>query len=124
MTHQTSAITVCLDFDGVCNTYRGWLGEECLFEPAPGLVEFLRFLQARGDVVAICSTRNPARIEEWLRAYGLRDLVGIVSRTKPVAHVYVDDNGFRFNGDFGMVRAFLEAGKPKAWWMEAPPPCR
>lgn len=106
--------TVCLDFDGVMNTYTGWQGPDVLFEPRPGLREFLESLRQSGFEVVVLSTRNPARISNWLIDNNLNDLVKGVTDLKPPAVVYLDDRAVCFKGDFdaalGAVKDF------RAYW--------
>jgi phosphoglycolate phosphatase-like HAD superfamily hydrolase len=94
--------TVCLDFDGVMNTYTGWQGPDVLFEPRPGLREFLESLRQSGFEVVVLSTRN------------LNDLVKGVTDLKPPAVVYLDDRAVCFEGDFdAALRAVKEF---RAYW--------
>lgn len=124
--------TVCLDFDGVLNTYDGWRGEDELFEPRPGAVEFVHALRERGYTVAIHSTRDPSKVAWWLIAHGFAKHVGIrplgirphepnidgpelelfVCARKPPAVAYVDDRAIRFRGDYGEVLRELEDFQP------------
>jgi hypothetical protein len=106
--------TVCLDFDGVFNTYTGWKGEDELFEPREGLSEFLRKLRDYGYHVVVHSTRPADKIKKWLGDRGLNDLVYAVVDKKPGAVCYVDDRGVRFDGDY---EAALQAIKNfKVYW--------
>lgn len=101
--------TICLDFDGVCNTYDGWKGEDELFEPRPELGEFIRALIDGGKRVAIFSTRPADKLAAWCDA-NLPQLSGEVANgnlffpdRKPPADCYVDDRAIRFNGSFADV---------------------
>jgi len=105
------AKTVALDFDGVMNTYDGWKGEDFLFDPRPGLKEFLVELKKEGYRCVIYSTRTPEKIEAWLEQHGLRKLVGKVSNQKPMAHVYLDDRGLTFKGDFNKALGDIKSFK-------------
>lgn len=106
--------TVAIDFDGVMNTYIGWRGEDELFEPRPGLKEFLESLAKHGFEVVVHSSRRPEKIRRWLEAHGLSHLVARVSETKPPAVCYLDDRAVRFDGNFG--DAFLQIVTFKAHW--------
>jgi len=98
--------TICLDFDGVCNTYIGWKGEEELYSPQPGLEQFIKAIIATDRRVAIFSTRTPERLEAWF-LHWLPSLVDAIRTQdiifpprKPPADCYVDDRAIRFNGSF------------------------
>jgi hypothetical protein len=98
--------TICLDFDGVCNTYDGWRGEEELFQPRAHLGDFISSLIAQGKRVVIFSTRPPIMLEGWFAihfpAMGHAILAGdlFFPSHKPPADCYVDDRAVRFNGSF------------------------
>lgn len=104
--------TVAVDFDGVLNTYTGWAGEDELFEPREGAIEFLRQLWAEYDIV-IHTTRDPQRVWEWLETYWMNHLVVDVTNVKPKAIAYVDDRAVRFTGDYDAVLAEIE--RPVHW---------
>jgi len=93
------AKTICLDFDGVCNTYDGWKGENDLFTPRPGLAEFLLSLKSNGFTVVIHSTRPAEKIREWLQKFGVAG-VDQVTHRKPPAICYLDDRAVLFSGSF------------------------
>lgn len=120
-------MNICLDFDGVMNTYNGWKGEDELFEPAEGLKEFLEWGVLEGHFFSICSTREAFKIEEWLDKYNLaiyfrnpkEEGTLSVYNLKPIAHIYIDDRGLRFRGSFKEVIDNLEDKTFnffKAWW--------
>jgi HAD domain in Swiss Army Knife RNA repair proteins len=111
--------TVCLDFDGVCNTYRGWKGENELFEPEAGLRLFLEILRDRGYKVVIHSTRRAEKIQAWLQYHDLQEFVHEVVNHKPPAIVYVDDRAVCFKGDFAAVLDEIENFRP--YWEKKEP---
>jgi hypothetical protein len=100
--------TVCLDFDGVMNTYDGWKGEDELFEPRDGLSEFLAGLREAGFRVAVLSTRPAEKLRGWLDKYALAALVDDVVDRKPPAIAYLDDRAVRFDGDFAAALAAVK----------------
>ena len=57
--------TVCIDFDGVLNTYDGWKGEDELFNPREKVEWFLKQLRQAGYEIVIHSTRTPSKIRKW-----------------------------------------------------------
>jgi hypothetical protein len=106
--------TVCLDFDGVMNTYDGWMGPEYLFEPREGLKEFLSKLNEAGFKIVVNSTRTAKSIYGWLDEHNLRMFVDLVTDTKPPAVAYIDDRGICFRGNFDEV--FEQLLKFKVFW--------
>lgn len=90
--------TVCLDFDGVMNTYSGWKGENELFSPRGGLKVFLERLIEGGFDLVVHSTRPAEKIRAWLETHGLPALQ--VMDRKPPAVVYLDDRAVCFTGSF------------------------
>jgi hypothetical protein len=99
--------TVCLDFDGVMNTYTKWAGEDELYQPREGLREFLEKLNENFKVV-VHSTRAPEKIMAWLDQHGLLSLVSEVTAKKPPALCYVDDRAICFVGNFKMALCQIE----------------
>lgn len=106
--------TVCVDFDGVLNTYDGWQGEEALFEPRPGASDFLFALFQQGCRVVVFTTRPADRVWQWLRYYEIDGLVDDITDHKPPATAYIDDRAIRFDGDFAATLA--EFSGFKAHW--------
>ena len=96
---------IALDFDGVLHSYRKWKGEgmENMDGPVKGAKQFLEMVKLKGWSVVIYSTRKKSDIELWLKKYGMVELVEEVSEGKPMAKLYVDDRGMRFDGDWGKV---------------------
>ncbi len=93
------AKTVCLDFNGVLDSYQGWAGGK-QYPPRDGVQEFLEQLKGRGFQTVILTAIDPEQVKAWLRQYGLRHLVDDVTNQKPPALVYVDDRAICFRGDF------------------------
>ena len=105
---------VCVDFNGVLDSYSGWRGPAHFDPPRPGAREFLQALGARGYGVVIFTTRYPDDVWRWLDTFGLRGLVQEVTDRKPAAHVFVDDRAVCFRGDFG--RTLEEIDTFSAHW--------
>lgn len=63
------------------------------------------------------STRPARVLEKWFEKWGLRDLVDKFPKEKPPAVAYVDDRGFRFNGDFQEILTQLQVRGTEPWWM-------
>ena len=91
---------VCVDFNGVLDTYEGWRGPKHFDGARPGAREFLQALSSRGYAIVVFTTRYAADVWQWLRQHDLDDLVIDVTDRKPAAHVFVDDRAVCFRGDF------------------------
>ena len=103
--------TICLDFDGVINSYRsGWQGEQSIPDPPiHGTDRAIAKLRSRFHVVvhsARCRTETGRRaIASWLELHGIE--VDEICEHKPPAHVYVDDRAIHFNGDWDATIAAI-----------------
>jgi hypothetical protein len=91
---------VCVDLNGVLDTYTGWKDEKHWDPPRPGAGDFLRELGERGFRVVVFTTRWGDDVRAWLAEHGLDAWVSEVTDRKPAAHVFVDDRAVRFQGDF------------------------
>lgn len=109
---------VCVDLNGVLDTYTGWKHPDHWDPPRPGARQFLDALEASGFDVVVFTTRHRVGVRRWLREHGLLDAVGAITDRKPPAHVFVDDRAVCFRGDF---TATLEAVRLFAAHWEAPP---
>jgi hypothetical protein len=95
--------TIAVDFDGVLHSYTTpWLDETTIPDPpVEGAIEWLTAMAADFDV-AIFTTRAKTRagalaVSRWLNEHGFAGVVTISDR-KPMAVIYVDDRGWRFEG--------------------------
>ena len=127
---------LCLDFDGVCHSYKsGWQGATVIPDPpVPGLFEFLEEVAPHFEIVvhsARCSEDGGAdailfwfeRERRMWRAKGGRvgftQIVSIrVVDKKPQAFVTIDDRTITFRGEWPSVE-LLKAFKP--WYATRPP---
>lgn len=107
---------LCCDFDGVIHSYQShWLSPVLIPDPpVPGAFEFLKQAMEVMDV-AILSVRSqdplgiPA-MRSWFLSRGFDpELLERLEfpTTKPQAHVYLDDRGWRFDGTFPSVEEIL-----------------
>lgn len=99
-------MNVALDFDGVLHHDLGaWRGVSHINgAPVHGAAEFLHALWRAGHdvVVFTCRGLEPAghdAVVRWLVEHFGDDAPPVVAE-KPVAHLYIDDRGFRFEGAF------------------------
>jgi hypothetical protein len=120
--------TLVVDFDGVLHSYAsGWKGPTSIPDPpVPGAFVFLAHATERFDVAVLSSrsreTGGIDAMKRWLADHGLDPTVlGKLRfpRTKPPAHVYLDDRGWRFEGTFPSIDA-IDAFEP--WHKREPRP--
>jgi len=104
---------LCVDFDGVLNTYTGWQGNDELYSPKDGVKEFLQELAANYKI-CIFSTRNQTLIENWLEKYDLKKYVFKITDKKEPAYAYIDDRGIKFEGDY--LKTIKELKNFKTHW--------
>ena len=93
---------IVFDFDGVIHKYSdGWRDGTLYDEPVEGIKEIIDELRERYEVV-IVSTRSKTKvgrfeIENWLMKYNI--VVDDILDTKPPAFIYIDDRGYKFDGN-------------------------
>lgn len=111
--------TLCLDFDGVVHQYVSpWVDAVTIPDPpVPGAVEFLQHA-SRYFTVAIFSSRSHVvggveAMQTWLLSHmraehraGVNPVEFVTQtirwpRQKPPAHLYIDDRGMHFDGNWG-----------------------
>lgn len=95
--------TIAIDFDGVVHKYsEGWKNGEVYDEPVDGALEAIRKLYGKGYSIAIFSTREPEKMEDWFwtwydRKFPRSEHIPIIfTKEKPPAIAYIDDRGIRF----------------------------
>jgi hypothetical protein len=111
---MSEPLIVCVDLDGVLNTFDGWRGADYFHPPRPGAENFLRSLGEQGYRVIVFTVRWAAHVEQWLDQHDLRRFVAEVTDKKPPAHVYLDDRAICFKGDFD--HALRQIQNFKAHW--------
>lgn len=110
--------TVCVDLDGVLNTFDEWKSAEYFHPPREGAREFLRQLNDAGYRVVILTCRWHEWAADWLQQHGLAEYVDEVTDRKPPAHAYVDDRAVCFTGDFD--RTFETIRNFRPFWQPVP----
>jgi hypothetical protein len=120
---QRGRFLVCVDFDGVLNSYTsGWTGDACHCPDAPveGAIAWLEDC-VRNEKLEVCvySSRSryaggPEAIGRWLLQHGfdvgLFPTIWFPTR-KPPASILIDDRAFLFEGTFPSAETLL-AFKP------------
>jgi ribonucleotide monophosphatase NagD (HAD superfamily) len=104
--------TICIDLNGVLDTYRGWQGYVSWHPPRAGAAEFLHALRQQGFRVVVLTARAPDEARQWLDEHGLASLVDEVTNQKPSALAYVDDRAVCFRGDFAETLECLRSFEP------------
>jgi len=112
-------LTLCIDFDGIFNVYKGYHGPDELFEPAEGIEEFLRELKKMDEDIVVFTARDKDKVKEWLIHYGLDGYITSISNIKIPAIMYIDDRAVKFNGDF--KDALKEVTEFKVHWNDDHP---
>ena len=103
---------VCIDLDGVLNTFDEWRGPEFFHPPREGAHRFLRELRDSGFRVVVFTVRYHGWVSRWLEENGLAEFVDEVTDRKCPAHVYVDDRGVCFRGDFDATLNAIRSFRP------------
>lgn len=94
--------TVALDFDGVLHTYsRGWEDGTIYDVPVEGSVEAINILRMYFDFVIFTCRRPLDDVEDWVKKY--YGFFIPATNAKPVADMYIDDRGYRFEGDWKLA---------------------
>ena len=104
---------VCIDFDGVLNTYKGWVNENYLYTPREGAKEFLETLNKEYTII-IFTVRDKKKVADWLHDNDMP--FSIVTDRKVGAVAYIDDRGLCFEGSYEKVLYELRNFKP--YWKE------
>jgi hypothetical protein len=103
---------VCIDLNGVLDTYAGWQGEVTWHPPRPGARAFLQALRARGFEIVVLTVRRPEEARQWLEAHGLAAYISDVTDRKPPAFVYIDDRALCFGGAFDETLRQVDCFQP------------
>jgi hypothetical protein len=103
--------TVCVDLNGVIDTYSGWKGNDHVDPAREGAKEFLEELSKRYRVV-IFTTQPAPKVWEWLKEYSLDGYVTEVTDRKPPALFYIDDRAVMFKGNYEETLQEIKSFKP------------
>jgi hypothetical protein len=108
--------TICFDFDGVLAAYDEWKDGE-IGDPIPAGIELARLLDAKGYMIVVntCRTHpmHGTRTEQyiavtnWLYKHEV-PFNWVEMDGKPVADVYIDDRGLRFNQKLGDLLEYAD----------------
>lgn len=109
---QDGQHTICIDFNGVLDTYTGFTGG--MYPPRQGALEFLKVLKGLGLSIVILTSCNVIDVYKWLEETGMSSYVSGVTDRKIPAIIYLDDRGITFNGNFD--DALRDILKFKAHW--------
>lgn len=116
--------TIAIDFDGVINSYSGWMGKGVFEPPIPGAALSITLLKQRGHTIIINTTRSEVlQIREYLHKWEIPydyinhnpDNIRLeLSPTKVLADIYIDDRNIPFRGDWSDTLERIE--NFKVWW--------
>jgi hypothetical protein len=110
---------VCVDLDGVLNTFSEWVAPEFFHPPREGAREFLRALRESDYKVVVLTVRWHEWVRAWLEQHGMSEFVDEVTDRKPPAVAYIDDRALCFRGDFNETLESLRNFRP-FWDREVP----
>lgn len=120
ISQQHNKKTIAIDFDGVLHSHQsGWNGNVPTDPPVSGAREFVQSIVSSGYEVVIFSCRAESSagkdgIISWLKNNQFPDVP--VTNTKPIAELYIDDRGYRFNGDFNEVLNIINKQDFNPWY--------
>lgn len=116
-------VTICFDFDGVIHCYTsGWKGTGCIPDgPVPGIKELIAKLRANGFQVVVSSARfrgegGVVAVTQKLVEWGI-EVDGLHER-KPMASIYIDDRGLRFDGNAENLHEDIYDALNEGTWVE------
>lgn len=105
--------TICLDFDGVLNQFKGWTGQYEDYFPLPRVDKFISTLHSDGWRIVISTARpDIGPVIAWLETYHLMKYISQVTNHKPIALVYVDDRAVYFGGDYHVTLKAIQNMTP------------
>ncbi len=130
---EKAELIIALDFDGVLHHYsKGWTGPIPFEEPTAGAVNFTNQLLARGYKIVIVTSRmlpeihgkhndveyTERVIRDWFVYHGFAPVIceAEITATKVFAHLYIDDRGCRFDGDFDRALEYVESNPALMTW--------
>ena len=105
--------TICVDFDGVINSYKNGFGNGEFEEPIDGAIKGIVRLMKRGyNIVILTARENHRDIEDYISNH-MRELdyheftdQFEVTNVKPIAIAYIDDRAVRFTTWADMLNYF------------------
>jgi len=104
---------ICIDFNGVIDTFAGWNGSVEDYPPAPNAEWFLEYVRKQfATVIILTATRPYTLVEDWFIKYELDHLIDYVTNVKVPAVCYVDDRAVLHDGDFYHTLVDIERFKP------------
>ncbi len=116
--------TICLDFDGVINSYKnGWNKGKLDDPPVPGAIKWLNRMIKTHEIILHSARLNDVDqipiVNRWLRDNGATEetMEKLQWAKKPHADVYIDDRAFAFTGSNFPSEAEIAAFKP---WNKQP----
>lgn len=110
-----------VDFDGVLHRYsKGWHDGTIYDDPIEGAAAAMATLREHYEVVvyscrlgpgAVSGTDQSFAVATWLRKHSIPYDTIWVKPGKPPAHLYIDDRGWHFSGDWPTMLSILRCNK-------------
>ena len=109
--------TVCLDFDGVINSYSEWFGDDCIPDPiVNGAKEFIDEAQKQYNICIFTTRANTQKgklaVKKYLEDNNIDTHNIEITSIKPPAIVYIDDRSICFTGTFDGLLDKINTFKP------------
>jgi len=123
ITEAKSTSTACVDFDGTVHSYTSGFNKDKFDAPVEGAIDALIELSKRyGSVYIYTSRKSLDPVKTWLKEQfeiaGLKQPRNIkFTNIKVPADVYIDDRGYKFEGDW--PKALKELDTYKTWMNES-----
>ena len=105
---------ICLDLDGVLNTYHGNYDPLVISPPKEGVRDFLKNLSEQ-FIIDIFTVRDRELVWNWLKQYDLYYFINNVTNTKnKYSTLILDDRAITFDGDY--MEAYQKILIFKPYW--------
>lgn len=98
--------TLAIDFDGTIAEYDKWRGIYHIGNIKPDAVEIIKKLSEKYTLILFTNRLNPhinnevkttyVHLVNWLSNNNLLDKFILITSQKPIADIYIDDRGYKF----------------------------
>lgn len=103
-------LRIAIDFDGTIHCPNNRLEGYKMGQPIQGAAEAIRQLRLQGHHIIIFPTwadteKKRQAMVDWLTYFGVQ--FDDITSTKPEADLYIDNNGYRFDGNWEHAQSFI-----------------